>query len=252
MKDTSKDMLRNTNGRPVGGEGTSSQPWRVEILSKTRTLGQAGSTRSRQSMPLLVPTHLFHILQSYAALVPPQYLQCSTNGFHDFVVEFVFDNPHFKLYPPSRKYQCTFWRWAIHELETIAANEARSIVISSNVPTKSSCIHILKDIEIDDRIYDYYVTLLPSAAPLSPTGIPLQAPPSPSYITHFWSPEPLAKRPSDAVDLSQYQTTTLLESRTTIESGTTGLRTWLASLVLSQYLILHPGLSENTHYGHRC
>lgn len=120
-------MLRNTNGRPVGGEGTSSQPWRVEILSKTRTLGQAGSTRSRQSMPLLVPTHLFHILQSYAALVPPQYLQCSTNGFHDFVVEFVFDNPHFKLYPPSRKYQCTFWRWAIHELETIAANEARSI-----------------------------------------------------------------------------------------------------------------------------
>ncbi|THH12287.1 hypothetical protein EW146_g7761 [Bondarzewia mesenterica] len=35
--------------------------------------------------------------------------------------------------------------------------------------------------------------------------------------------------------------TTLLESRMTIESGTTGLRTWRASFVLAKYLILHPG-----------
>ncbi|KAF8973487.1 hypothetical protein BDZ97DRAFT_1911974 [Flammula alnicola] len=44
------------------------------------------------------------------------------------------------------------------------------------------------------------------------------------------------------VDIKDYYTATLLESRTTIESGTTGLRTWLASFVLSQYLILHPNL----------
>lgn len=34
---------------------------------------------------------------------------------------------------------------------------------------------------------------------------------------------------------------TFLESRTTVESGTTALRTWLASQVLAQYLTMHPG-----------
>jgi len=40
----------------------------------------------------------------------------------------------------------------------------------------------------------------------------------------------------------KYEKITLLESRTTIESGTTGLRTWLASFVLAQYLNSHPGM----------
>ena len=38
-----------------------------------------------------------------------------------------------------------------------------------------------------------------------------------------------------------YASATLLESRTTIEAGTTGLRTWSASLVLAEYLITNPG-----------
>lgn len=33
-----------------------------------------------------------------------------------------------------------------------------------------------------------------------------------------------------------------MESRTTIERGTTGLRTWLASFVLAHYLTLNPGI----------
>lgn len=40
---------------------------------------------------------------------------------------------------------------------------------------------------------------------------------------------------------AQFEHITLKESRTTIESGTTGLKTWLASLVLAQYLLSHPG-----------
>jgi hypothetical protein len=46
---------------------------------------------------------------------------------------------------------------------------------------------------------------------------------------------------AETIDISDYQRTTLLESRTTIERGTTGLRTWLASHVLAQYLVHNPG-----------
>lgn len=77
-----------------------------------------------------------------------------------------------------------------------------------------------------------------------PQGLPLQAPPSKSYLTHFWkasSKEPESHITTGTVDSAEYETVTLLESRTTIESGTTGLRTWLASFVLSQYLINNPG-----------
>jgi hypothetical protein len=35
---------------------------------------------------------------------------------------------------------------------------------------------------------------------------------------------------------------TLLESRTTIEAGTTGMRTWQASLVLGEWLLYNPGI----------
>ena len=42
-------------------------------------------------------------------------------------------------------------------------------------------------------------------------------------------------------NVHDYFTATLLESRTTIECGTTGLRTWAASFPLAQYLIHYPG-----------
>lgn len=78
-------------------------------------------------------------------------------------------------------------------------------------------------------------------------GVPLQGgPPAQSYVTHFWympehTSELFASSKADTVDTVHQHTATLLESRTVIESGTTGLRTWLASFVLAQYLILHPG-----------
>lgn len=43
------------------------------------------------------------------------------------------------------------------------------------------------------------------------------------------------------IDTSEYRNITSLQSRTTVESGTTALRTWLASQVLAQYLTKHPG-----------
>jgi protein-lysine N-methyltransferase EEF2KMT len=43
------------------------------------------------------------------------------------------------------------------------------------------------------------------------------------------------------ISTAKFLSATLLESRTIVEGGTTGLRTWLASQVLAQYLISHPG-----------
>ena len=60
------------------------------------------------------------------------------------------------------------------------------------------------------------------------------APPSPSYVTHY-----LRLRPGG--DPSAIHRITLLESRTTIEQGTTGLKTWPAAHALAEWLGKHPG-----------
>jgi len=72
------------------------------------------------------------------------------------------------------------------------------------------------------------------------------APPPPSFVTHYWKPTlsgPTVS--SDDVPLTGYHSVTLFESRTTIESGTTGLRTWRASFVLAQFLIQNPTILVN-------
>jgi len=77
-------------------------------------------------------------------------------------------------------------------------------------------------------------------------GLPLhESPPAQSYITRFWNlTEPFFQdKLPDYIDFETYHTATVLESHTTIaKSGTTGFRTWFASYVLSQYLIMHPEL----------
>ncbi|KAF8913238.1 putative methyltransferase-domain-containing protein [Gymnopilus junonius] len=158
---------------------------------------------------------LFALLRQFYALNPTNIIlfpkDCLPQGINDFLVNDVLLSQHFQKYPPSPQYQKRFWKW------------------SNN------------DFEIDSRIYDYYLGL--DSTPerqQSFSGFNLQAPPSQSYITHFWSTDgPLSRT---QVDFPSNQSTTLMESRTTIESGTTGLRTWLASFVLSQYLIFHPEL----------
>ena len=58
-------------------------------------------------------------------------------------------------------------------------------------------------------------------------------PPPQSYMTIYW------RYPDSQHAL---RTATLLESRTTIENGTTGLRTWKASYALSDFLLKRPNL----------
>ena len=75
----------------------------------------------------------------------------------------------------------------------------------------------------------------------------IHQPPVDSYVTYFWRPLPYQppKSSLSAVDFSEYRTATLLESRRLIESGTTGLRTWGASLVLAHYLSENSGLYKH-------
>jgi hypothetical protein len=71
---------------------------------------------------------------------------------------------------------------------------------------------------------------------ISSTGPPLQ-----SYVTQFWRIDNSMDDEKNIINTADFQSATLLESRTTVENGTTGLRTWLASQVLAQHLISHPG-----------
>jgi protein-lysine N-methyltransferase EEF2KMT len=71
-------------------------------------------------------------------------------------------------------------------------------------------------------------------------GVITPSPPPQSYVTRYWPSQTSSENTRTNVDIANFHSATLLESRTTVESGTTGLRTWLASQVLAQYLIIHP------------
>ncbi|KAI1793145.1 hypothetical protein LXA43DRAFT_1003064 [Ganoderma leucocontextum] len=92
--------------------------------------------------------------------------------------------------------------------------------------------------ELDERIYTHHVELMLEQAMASKSAGASW--PTPSYVTYLW---PSKSGASVARTVYPgYTSATLLESRTTIEAGTTGLRTWSASLVLGQHLLSRPEL----------
>ncbi|KAG6380795.1 putative methyltransferase-domain-containing protein [Boletus reticuloceps] len=160
------------------------------------------------------PEPLLSIFFCYSALVPVKSLSFPSNipfnVTHEFFLREILLNHHLKQYPPSESYQQSFWKWAIIQLESF---------------TRSN-----EDAEVDERIYAHYLSLR--------TGACSETPPN-SFITYHWRFPKTHRYPTEE---DSYETITLLESRTTIEAGTTGLRTWRASLVLAQYLVQHPYL----------
>ncbi|KAI5897764.1 uncharacterized protein SCHCODRAFT_02490195 [Schizophyllum commune H4-8] len=175
---------------------------------------------------------VFELVRGYASLVPPSKLSFPNvsplSTLMEAIVAHLLESDHFQQYAPSAQYQKTFWKWAIDHLERLVSQTE-------------------EEVELDDRIYDHYLSFIqqPSAAPDFAIACP-RAPPSDSYITHYWCLSGNDKFSSDGlIHLENYQTVTLRESRTTIQDGTTGLRTWLASLVLSKYLINEPDLIAN-------
>ncbi|KAK7063811.1 protein-lysine N-methyltransferase EFM3 [Favolaschia claudopus] len=167
---------------------------------------------------------LFQLLRGYASLTPPNRLQypshLQTRIVHDFLLEHILLSPHFEQYPASSDYQKSFWKWVISRLEQTDP-----------------------ELEVDVRIYDLYLKFLNSPSGSGVSTLSGPNPPSQSYVTHFWKVGQHTAL-GDSVELEEYQTTTLLESRTMIEAGTTGLRTWLASFVQAQYLIHNPALVQ--------
>ncbi|TFK56772.1 hypothetical protein OE88DRAFT_1619304 [Heliocybe sulcata] len=173
---------------------------------------------------------VFDLLRGYGALLPARFLafpgRISWSKLHDILLNNVLSDEHFRLYPPSTEYQRAFWKAAIDHLE-------------AHIPDGDD------DCEIDARIYDHYMALLPrvynggTCRSSATAGIP-----APSYTTQFWSTDP-SYLSQDEVGLASLSKLTLLESRAFIERGTTGLRTWPASLALAEYLVLHPDIVAN-------
>ncbi|KAI0073952.1 hypothetical protein K474DRAFT_125683 [Panus rudis PR-1116 ss-1] len=157
-----------------------------------------------------LPPSLLNVLAAYASLTPPKFIEFPENisfaEAQEFFLKHLLLNKHFEKYPPSKQYDESFWKWAVEKLEKLAKAEGA---------------------EIDEQIYDRYLTLMSLSSPLV---IP-KGPPDASYLTYVW------KTPDGAWDHA-----TVLESRTTIEEGTTGLKTWPASLILAEYLIQNPEL----------
>lgn len=185
---------------------------------------------------------LFQLLVGFAVLRPVNLLEWPTHisidKTHYFLLHSVFLSSHFSSYPPSLQYQRNFWKWVLENLEN------------------AQKIH---EFEIDPRFYERYLELLSTSGPN--IGFPISErcdqvcrrrlplihqPLVDSYVTYIW--EFISQEIPELslnVDLSKYETVTLLESRRMIESGTTGLRTWGASLVLAQYLSKNPSVVKH-------
>ncbi|KAI9444909.1 hypothetical protein H4582DRAFT_2108691 [Lactarius indigo] len=172
---------------------------------------------------------LFNLLQAYSALKHPRLLSFPSHlsfpQVHHFVLSSILLNPHLLQYPPAHTYQLSFWKWVIENLEILLGDE---------------------DAEIDQRLYDRLLSLVamskPAYVPHMVYGTIL--PPLPSFVTHYWKAVPQSGPPIPTHAI-EHRSVTLFESRTTIESGTTGLRTWGASFVLAQVLIRSPTLLAN-------
>ncbi|KIO26496.1 hypothetical protein M407DRAFT_24217 [Tulasnella calospora MUT 4182] len=142
------------------------------------------------------------IIKHYAGLIIPK----DFNGIIDQprIVDDILGSGHLSRYPPSKSFQLQFLKAVISRLES--TNE-----------------------EVDDNIYGRYLELLAA----KPSAVLSSGPPEPSYVTHFYKTANAQGPP---------KTITLLESRTTIEAGTTGLRTWQAAFVFANWLLQHPGV----------
>jgi hypothetical protein len=116
---------------------------------------------------------LRHLLYGYASLNLPsqdlkQTLMHTDNGvspmlLHNFMLS-LLDNGHFHAYPPSPDFQKRWWKWAIGTLEGIMSHEGEGSL--EEVPSFSlrtfTGAHVASS-QIDDRIYEHYVSLLTSS-----------------------------------------------------------------------------------------
>ncbi|CAE6470537.1 unnamed protein product [Rhizoctonia solani] len=138
------------------------------------------------------------------------------------LIDQLISNAHTIAYPPATDYQRKFWKNVVAALEG-------------------------KGVEIEEEIYERLICTLNTPVK--------QGPPEASYLTYLLSrPESCTistttwRRPPDIDNFSQdYRPLTIRESRTTIERGTTGLRTWRASLDLAEWALQNHPASPSVH-----
>ncbi|KAG7562399.1 hypothetical protein FFLO_02179 [Filobasidium floriforme] len=123
-------------------------------------------------------------------------------------------------YPPASDYQRKFWKLLVAALD-VELRDDRAVE---------------EELELDDRIAEHYTELIfQSTNPLDVPG--------PSYKTYIYNTSPYSAG-SNFVPPSEEKAITLLEAQTTIEAGSTGLRTWTASLHLATLLSLDDSLLD--------
>ncbi|KAJ7292792.1 hypothetical protein C8J57DRAFT_1267094 [Mycena rebaudengoi] len=142
----------------------------------------------------------------------------------------LFDKIHPDIFELLRKYSSLIPPKHLRFPSNLRAVTVHDFLVNHAILHLEKQLEAEPELENNYSIYEHYLALLASDS--SSLHVP---------IVHLTG-QKYHNEPSDQVDIRSYQTTTLLESRTVVESGTTGLRTWPASLILAQYLILNPGL----------
>ncbi|KAL7417355.1 putative methyltransferase-domain-containing protein [Mrakia frigida] len=163
------------------------------------------------SDPLLSLLHQYASLQPLHQLVLPSSLLLARS--QPWIVDNLLLNPQLVRYPPTKEYRRGFLKALVGRLED-GCREADEE----------------EELEILEAILDVYVESLQSTSTDSSlTYAPnLASAPGASYKTFFF---PLPSSPT------MQGLVTLKEEQSIIQGGTTGLRTWIASLRLAEYLL---------------
>ncbi|KAG8679355.1 hypothetical protein FRC09_019030, partial [Ceratobasidium sp. 395] len=160
-------------------------------------------------------TDIDRLVALYLALQPiPTSLIDSLASSQNEIIAQLLRNPHLDAYPPTPEYQRRIWKRIVTTLEE-------------------------RDVEVDDEMYSHLIELMNIP--------PRPGAPAASYLTYLLpcdpAPDSLVWRNLPRLDTFRRdrRPIAILESRTWIERGTTGLRTWSASLDLAEWV------SENSH-----
>ncbi|KAJ9103929.1 hypothetical protein QFC21_002392 [Naganishia friedmannii] len=158
---------------------------------------------------------LQQLRRQYFALHPIRLINFGTEIGHgeedslykhqDWIYQHIFNAP----FRPANDYQRKFLKALISVIE----EDLRSVDA------------VAEEWEIDDRLLDRYSELLVESSATSTNLTP-----DPSFKTYLYG------------NNDKENSITLFEAQTTIEAGSTGLRTWTASLFLAEALLHRPSL----------
>ncbi|CED84541.1 Predicted methyltransferase [Phaffia rhodozyma] len=180
------------------------------------------------------------LLYQYAALQPVSHLvllpPLDLARSQDELIRLLLLNQTLIKYPPARNYRRSFWKRLVGVLESaVSLPEAEE-----------------EELEVDEAIYDAYLLAIQpdDSDPIAQSSF---SPPGQSYKTFYFpspsSPGLSSAPPSTNPSIVSDTSITLKEEQKTIQAGTTGLRTWGASLRLAELILSKPELLPDTSDG---